>query len=107
LRSLEFDPETTALAGSGFDAHFPAHALGGAADNREAEAAAFVTAGVAQALKHLEQVVLFAFGDANAVVFDPDAQEKAARFGTQHDLWRSIRHDVLNGIAEEICQALL
>jgi len=54
LRGFQLDPEAAALAGSGFDADFSAHALGSAADNRQAQATAFVTAGVIHALEHLE-----------------------------------------------------
>src|SRR3954462_7432428 len=72
-RLREFDPEAATVAGFGFDAGFAAHALDGFADDGQAHTGAFEFAGLIQALKHLEDTLLGAFLDADAVVFEPKA----------------------------------
>src|SRR5437879_6485534 len=72
----QFEPKAAALAESGFDADAPAHALDSFLDNREADARAAISVAV-EAEKETENLLLVFGSDADAVVFDPDADPGA------------------------------
>jgi len=70
---FEVEPETAAFAGSGFNAGAAAHALGGFADEGQANSSALVT--FIELLEHFKNTLLVLRRDANAVVLEPEAHE--------------------------------
>src|SRR4051812_9010220 len=73
LWSWQLDPEAAAFAEGGFEAVGAAHALGGAGNDGEADAGAFVHFGANAALEDAEDFLVELRRNANALVADPDA----------------------------------
>ena len=83
--NLKFEPEAAAAAGLGFDADFAAHAGDGFLDDSEADAGAGVFIAVVEAFEDAENAFAMFRSDADAVVFDPDADEIAVAFFANDD----------------------
>src|SRR6185436_8357761 len=75
---LEFQPKAAAFTWFGFDADLAAHALSGFADEGQADAGAFIA--LVELLEHAEDALLIFAGDADAVIFEPEANVTSARF---------------------------
>src|SRR6185369_13098408 len=72
LDGFEFNPETASLAFDGLDANAAAHTLDALADQGQADARATKALGV-QTREQVPDLFPVARGDADAVIFDPDA----------------------------------
>ena len=70
---LQFDPGTAAVAGFGLDADFAAQAVHHLADQGETDAGPFVV--LVKLLEHLPDFVVVLLFDADAFVFEPDADQ--------------------------------
>src|SRR5437867_6363840 len=74
------EPKAAALSDLGFHARLPSHPLGGAANNSEADACAFIFLIRVQAMEHEEHSILGFGRYANAVVGKPDFHLRIGSF---------------------------
>src|SRR4029077_19004905 len=97
---LKFEPESAAFAGLRFDADCAVHALGGFADEGEADAGAFVA--LVELLEHAENALLIFGGDADPVIFEPEADEAAVRFRRDAHVRDFPRLNEFDGVGQEV-----
>src|SRR4051794_9776884 len=110
LDCFEFDPEFGALAGFGFEAHFAAHALDGAAYDGETNASAFVGANGIEPLEHHKDFVLRFFRNADAVILNPQSNHGSfdfvgslsCYFGADDDAGANAGSDEFDSVAQEV-----
>lgn len=97
----EFYPKAAALAGGGFKAELAAHAGNRFTDDGQAGAGAVVGAAV-QAFKEAKDALVVFGGDADAVVFEPEADGVGVGFGAEADMGTLAGGDEAEGIAQEV-----
>ena len=78
--ALQFYTETTTLAWLRIEANLAAHALDGFLDDGQADAGWWLFALAVHALEHFEHSSLRLFWDADAVVFNPNADRRIFDF---------------------------
>ena len=73
----EVEPEAAAGFAVGFNADFAGHFFDGFADDGKADAGAFIFGFGMDTLEHLEDAVLMFWFDADAIIFEPNANAAA------------------------------
>src|SRR5882672_605410 len=75
--AFKFQPEATAHSRLGFKPDFAAHTLSGFAYERKADASAVVA--LVESLEHAENALLVFSRDADAIIFEPEADRRIVR----------------------------
>lgn len=97
----KIDPEAAAFAGFRFDANAAAHAFNTFAHDGEADTGA-VVASTVEPFEDAENALFILRGNADAVVFDPNAGGTVLDFGADADVRNFAFFDEFEGVAEEI-----
>src|SRR5437667_6490962 len=100
----EFQPEPAAPVGLRLDPDLAVHALGGFAHESQADAGAFIA--FVQFLEHGKDTFVMFRRDTDAVIFEPETQEVAARFGPDSDFGYDARFDEFDCVDEQVGEAL-
>src|SRR6185369_4854159 len=100
----EFDPKSTASAGLRLNPDISAHALSNLANNRQADARAFIL--VVELLEHAEEARLRMLWNANAVVLNEDSSHRSVSIGPDPDARLDTGSDKFYGIPHQIRKTL-
>src|SRR5436190_6227842 len=115
LRSgREFEPEATAVSRRGIDAEFAAEAFDAFADKSEANTSTRIGVAGMQTLEEAEYFLVVVGMDADAVIFDGDAdetgrlgREASPYLGGDAEVGCDVRRDKFQRVADEVGQDLL
>src|SRR5579859_6905546 len=82
---LKLDPEPASLTEGAFHSGPASHALHGSRHNGQSDACARILFRLVEPFEHLENACVILGGDADAVVFYPEAQAGVALLGSEPD----------------------